>query len=257
MIISAHHAFGIVTLVLFGAFEAMPARAANEDPRYAPLLVASNARLLHGIPVAHAPKTYALAVATPTDHFDLARVRSRSLNLLLGPSSLRLSANRAASFVHQDGSADQDRWSLRSISFNAAIPLMDMLNLSLNGDYAHMGRRLHVVEINPRRLSTNIASIGLAIDDARGSRLSLDYRSISRPSRHDALTRLAETLGGAPLTGSGPELALASPAPGVSGSIDWRLCVSDMRRPAMDLTGLEGSAIVNDARALASFRYHL
>eukprot|EP00456_Euglypha_rotunda_P010677 TRINITY_DN1272_c0_g1_i1.p1 TRINITY_DN1272_c0_g1~~TRINITY_DN1272_c0_g1_i1.p1 ORF type:complete len:154 (-),score=30.23 TRINITY_DN1272_c0_g1_i1:243-704(-) len=152
---------------------------------------------------------------------------------------------------------EADRWSSKDIGFSAILPLKSSVGFAIGGDYTRMTRRLRVMEVNPRRLSTHMARIGIALDFADERRLSLDYLSVARSSRHDDLTRLAETLGGAPLTGHGPELALSSMSSAERGGMDWRLAFSAMQRPTADLGLIDPANMRSDMRAIASLRFHL
>lgn len=229
--------------------------------RMTDLLVASAARLTRtAAPPDRAP-TRAMPFSnmfSPADRFDLAHVRSRSTRLAIGSMDLLLSANRATSDIERASQGlNVDRWSTRGVGLSAAIPLAPDLGLIIGGDYARMTRRLQIIDVNPRRLATRMARVGMALAFGGESRLSLDYLSVARSSRHDDLTRLAETVGGAPLTGHGPELAFARTSSAMRGAINWRLALGAMQRPTADLGLLDQTGIRTDMRAMASLSFHL
>jgi hypothetical protein len=192
------------------------------------------------------------------DRFDLASVRTRSARATLGSVDVMLSANRAANIARrEDVPFDVDRWTLKGIGLSAELPLGSDMTLSIGGDYARMTRRLKVVEVNARRLGTSLAKIGMGLGFADRSRLALDYVSVSRSSSHNDLTRLAETVGGAPLTGHGPELSFTTHSGGGSGGISWKFSLASMQRPTRDLGYVGGTDSRSDARAMVGFSLHL
>lgn len=237
------------------------AQATRSPMRMTDLLVASAARLTHTT----APQDHGTTMPPPfstlfssTDRFALAHGRSRTTHMSMGAIELSLSANRATNGADRaSGGLDTDRWSTKGIGLSAAIPLMSDLALIIGGDYARMSRRLQIVDVNPRRLSTRMARVGMALAFDGESRLSLDYLSVARSSRQDDLTRLAETIGGAPLTGHGLELAFATTSAATRGGMDWRFSLGAMQRPAADLGLFDQTALHSDRRAMASLRFHL
>lgn len=226
------------------------ARAARHDPR---LIRLSTARLSPVQSTMVHPFTTSL---TATDRFDLANVQFRTSTLAAGPVDIRLSATKAANVAQR---ADQpygiDKWSLKGVGITAALPI-GAATLSIGGDYAWMTRRLQVVQINPYRLGTTMAKAGLALDFQGSRRVELDYVSIARSSRHDALTRLAETVGGAPLTGNGPELSFTSTTGEGRGGAALRLSLASMQRPERDLSLADSSAVRHDTRAMMRLSVH-
>ncbi|MBA4089840.1 MAG: hypothetical protein C0494_04490 [Sphingobium sp.] len=237
------------------------AQAAGPPMRMTDLLVASAARLARTAappaPEARPQPPYATMLSL-ADRFDLAQVRSRVSRLSVGALELSLSATRATNGADQGSRGlDSDRWSTKGIGLSAAIPLVSDLGLIIGANYARMSRRLQIVDVNPRRLATRMARVGMALAFGDESRLSLDYLSVARSARHDDLTRLAEMIGGAPLTGHGLELAFATAASATTGGIDWRLSLGAMQRPAADLGLVDQTALHTDRRAMASLRFHL
>lgn len=237
------------------------AQAAGPPMRMTDLLVASAARLtrMEAPPSSETSQLSPfLAMFSPADRFDLAHVRSRTSQLSIGSVELLLSANRTTNGADRASRGlDTDRWSTKGIGLSAAIPLTSDFGLIIGGDYARMSRRLQIVDVTARRLSTRMARVGMALAFGSESRLSLDYLSVSRSLRHDDLTRLAETIGGAPLTGYGPELAFGTASSGKRGGMDWRFSLGAMQRPAADLGLVDQAALHTDRRALASLRFHL
>lgn len=234
------------------------AETAGQPSQMTDLLMASAARLKRTAPRPERSATFAApfaGVVTPMDQFNLAQTRSRTMALAIGPVDLRFSASRA--YHGGDDAIGTDRWSMKGVGAAALIPLIGSLGLIIGGDFARMSRRLQIVDVNPHRLSTRMARVGMALAFGDDSRISLDYLSIARSAWQDDLTRLAETIGGAPLTGHGPELAFACSNQTGRRSIDWRFSLDAMQRPAIDL-GLAGQmGPRTDARALASLRFHL
>ncbi|MDI1295168.1 MAG: hypothetical protein PSY12_04680 [bacterium] len=203
---------------------------------------------------ADAPFTNLLSLA---DRGNLASLAHRDSTLSAGPIDVILTADRARHRPSRDDQAlGLDRWSLRSIGLGARIGLWRDLTLVAEGDYARMKRRLESVEVTPFRLSTTMAKVGVALLLGDGPRLSFDYLSVKRPSRQGGLIRLAETLGGAPLTGQGPQLSLQSRQAREPGGISWRVSLGSMLRPGADL-GLDSDAMQRDRRATAGFSLRL
>lgn len=194
---------------------------------------------------------------TEIDRLDLASVRSRTAMLSAGPVDIQLSAHRAANVAQRaDLPFGIDKWSVKGMGVTAEIPVGPTVSLRVSGDYARMTRRLQVVQVNPYRLGTTLVRAGLALDFVGGERLGLDYVNVSRSSSHDTLTRLAETVGGAPLTGHGPELSFATTTGKGRGGTDWRLSLASMQRPERDLGLSDSTAMRHDARATMNFSLH-
>lgn len=199
------------------------------------------------------PAAFAGSLST-TDRFDLASVRSRAANLALGAATLTLSANRAANLAQRQAMPwSVDRWAMKGVGARLSAPLLPDVGVALDGEYARMVRRLDIVNLNPHRLATSMAKAGAALEFGEGGRLALDYVSVARSSGHSALTRFAEAIGGAPLTGHGAELSLAASRVPALGNGTWSLSFSAMRRPARDLGLADGPAMLNDAGARMGF----
>ena len=256
-----HRSIAKIILATAAFYPATPMAQVARPIRMTDLLVASAARLTRTTapPMHEATPTLPLSnMFSPADRFDLAHVRSRTGRLSIGSAELSLSANRAKIGIESGSHGlNTDRWSTKGVGLSAAIPLMSDLGLIIGGDYARMSRRLQILDVNPHRLSTRMARAGVALVFGGESRLSLDYLSVARSSRHDELTRLAETIGGAPLTGNGLELALASPSFATRRGMDWRCSLGAMQRPAADLGLADQTALHSDRRAVASLRFHL
>lgn len=257
-----HRSIAIIIMAMAAFYPATPmAQVAGPPIRMTDLLVASAARLTRTTAPPEREATPTLPFSnmfSPADRSDLAHVRSSTSRLSIGSAELSLSANRATNGIDIGSRGlDADRWSTKGIGLSAAIPLMYDLALIIGGDYARMSRRLQIVDVNPRRLSTRMARVGMALAFGGESRLSLDYLSVARSSRHDDLTRLAETIGGAPLTGHGLELAFAPTASATRGGMDWRFSLAAMQRPVADLGLVDQTTFHSDQRAMASLRFHL
>ncbi|MFD1103852.1 hypothetical protein [Sphingobium olei] len=237
------------------------AQAVEPPTQISDLLVASAARLARTDARPNRSSTETLPFSTmfsPPDHFDRAAVRSRVTNLSIGVIALSLSASRATNGADRwNRGPDAVHWSTKGFGLSANIPLSSDFGLVIGGDYARMSRRLHIVDLVPRRLSTRMARVGTALAFGNESRLSLNYLSIARTSHHDDLTRLTEMIGGAPLTGHGLELAFATAASSMRGGMDWRFSLGAMQRPSPYLGLFDQTALHSDRRAMASLRFHL
>jgi hypothetical protein len=196
---------------------------------------------------------------TATDRFDLASVRSRSSTLSIGSVDLKFSAKRAANIARraEDLPFGVDRWAIKSAAVSAQVLLSDEVALAIGGEYARMTRRLQIIEVNPHRLGTRMARAGVALTRNRNQRLALDYVSVARSSGHDNITRLAETVGGAPLTGHGPELSFTASTGYKRGDMGVRFSVASMRRPDRDLGLTDSLGTHNDARAMLNLSMRL
>lgn len=196
-------------------------------------------------------------ILSSSDRRGLAEVAHRSTSVTTGPVDFTLSADHARNGLRgKDLPLGMDRWSLRNMGLDVRFGLWDQLTLVAAADYGRMKRRLDVMEVTPRRLSTTMARVGMALLFGDGPRLSLDYLSVSRSSQQMGIVRLAQTLGGAPLTGHGPELSLQSRQEDARGSLGWRISLGSMIRPEKDL-GLESDAMRHDMRATAGFSLKL
>lgn len=234
------------------------AETLGQPSRMADLLVASAATLTQTAPRFESMAYLALSFAgviTLMDRFNLAQARSRTMALAIGSVDLHFSASR--DYHGGDDAIGTDRWSMKGVGAAAQIPLTASLDLIIGGDFARMSRRRQIVDVNPHRLSTRMARAGMALAFGDDSRISLDYLSIARSARQDDLTRLTETIGGAPLTGHGPELAFARNSQTGRGSVDWRVSLGAMQRPGIDLGLADQMDLRTDARALASLCFHL
>lgn len=187
----------------------------------------------------------------------VAGVMRKTVVAVIGPFTLAVSADstkRLRTWAYQP--ATLNRWSLRGIGASVGIGLSDDIMLVAEGAYTRMKRRLSVVDEMPVRLSTKIARVGLGLLFGESSRLSLDYVSVGRSARRDGYIRLSETLGGAPMTGQGPELSFQTDSGQTRGSTQWRFSLASMSRPERDF-GFDSSATRHDARAMARFALKL
>ncbi|ETI65330.1 hypothetical protein C100_02730 [Sphingobium sp. C100] len=222
-------------------------RAAMTDTGLANLRAVSTAQRL----------TPLATILSSSDRRGLAEVAHRFTSVTTGPVDFTLSADRARNGPRgKDLPLGMDRWSLRNVGLDARIGLWDQLTLVAAADYGRMKRRLDVMDVTPRRLSTTMARVGMALLFGDGPRLSLDYLSVSRPSQQGGIVRLAQALGGAPLTGHGPELSLRSRQGDTRGGLGWRISLSSTMRPEKDL-GLESDAMRHDMRATSGFSLKL
>jgi hypothetical protein len=196
---------------------------------------------------------------TAADRFDLASVRTRSSILSIGSVDLKFSANRAANIARraEDLPFGVDRWAIKGAGVTAEVPLSDDVALAVGGEYARMTRRLQIVEVNPHRLGTTMAKAGVMLKFNGNQRFALDYVSIARSSGHDNVTRLAETMGGAPLTGRGPELSFTSSTSEKRGAMGVRFSLASMRRPDRDLGLADSTGTHSDARAMLGLSMRL
>lgn len=192
------------------------------------------------------------------DRFDLANRKVRSKTLGIGPVELALTAGRAANFAQRyDMPYAVDRWTLKFVGASASLSLLSGVDFVLDAEYARMARRLSVLEVTPHRLATGMARLGGGFSFGENARLMLDYISVARSRHQDDLTRMAEALGGAPVTGRGPELSFALGSGTESGQGNWRFSLASLQRPMNDLGLAADGDIRTDARAMLSFTLHL
>jgi hypothetical protein len=229
------------------------ARSPDSDSRWLPkaifpLVPASR-------PEARLPLLLSLRFA---DRAGLASVSHRSTSIAIGAATLSLFGNRFANIAQRyDRSAAIDRWSLRDVGADVRTGILDGVDLSLSGEYAVMKRRHEILEITPRRLSTMITRFGAALLFGSDRRLALDYVTVARGAGQNDLVRMAQTVGGVPLTGHGPELSFETGSPRL-GSASWRLALSSMHRDPLDLgLGDTGTHGVTDARLSLGLRLGL
>lgn len=206
----------------------------------------------------HAPMESPMAnVAGLAGRSGAADVMRKTAVAAIGPFTLAVSADRTKSLkTWTNQPAGLNRWSLRGIRTSVGFGLSDDIMLVAEGAYARMKRRLSVVDEMPVRLSTKIARVGLGLLFGESSRLSLDYMSVGRSARRDGYIRLSETLGGAPMTGQGPELSFQTDGGQTRGSTQWRFSLASMSRPERDF-GFDSSATLHDTRAMAGFALKL
>ncbi|CAN5242893.1 hypothetical protein BH10PSE12_BH10PSE12_04100 [soil metagenome] len=175
----------------------------------------------------------------------------------VGPFTLAVSADRSKSlksWTYQP--SGMNRRPLRGMGATVGIGLSDDIMLVAEGAYARMKRHLSVVDEMPVRLSTKIARVGLGLLFTDTGRLALDYVSVGRSARRDSYIRMAETFGGAPMTGHGPELSFQTTGGQTAGWTQWRFSLASMSRPERDY-GFDSSAMRHDARAMTSFALKL
>jgi hypothetical protein len=170
-----------------------------------------------------------------TDRMRLAEMRVRSAIIDSGTASLSLLGGRARSPKASEGTpVPFDRFSIKEAGIAAHADVAPGLALVLTGNYSVMKRRPDFAWTGGRRLSTSMASTGLALSSANGNRIAVDYLSVA-PRNRQANMRMAELMGGAPLAGTGVQISLSGrSALSGSGILKWSLSGASISRRGSD-----------------------
>lgn len=170
-----------------------------------------------------------------TDRMRVAETRVRSVVVDSGTASLSLLGGRARSPKAGDGErVTFDRFSIKEAGIVAQADVRPGLVLSIAGNYSLMKRRPGFVWAGDRPSSTGMASIGLALRNADGNRIALDYISVAPGSRPPS-ARMAELMGCAPLAGSGVQLSLSGKGGSIGdGVVEWSVSGASIGRRTSD-----------------------
>ncbi|WP_336965782.1 hypothetical protein [Sphingobium aquiterrae] len=237
-------------LLVFAAWHHGVAEARERDQRlhlHGPYAVGEN-RVMHAYPLP-------VVSLSPQDRLRGVVGRSRMMSASLGNLDVSLRASRMSSGPSPMpiGMTADDRWTGRKLDMRATLSLGTHLWIAPQAAYTKMTRRLGVVPVTSYRLGTAITDLGVAVGLGDACRITLDHIGISRSNRRRPVARFAETLGGAPLTGQGNQLAVLLMPGDAPGAMSWRLSVASMRRPAEDMGPAEAGAQLQDRRATMSW----
>jgi hypothetical protein len=170
-----------------------------------------------------------------TDRMRLAEMRVRSAILDSGTASLSLLGGRARSLKASESTVVPfDRFSIKEAGIAAHADVAPGLALVLTGNYSLMKRRPEFAWTSGRRLSTAMASTGLALSSANGNRITVDYLSVT-PRARQANIRMAELMGGAPLAGTGVQISLSGKSElSGNGTLAWSVSGMSISRRVSD-----------------------
>ena len=190
-----------------------------------------------------------------TDRMRLAEVRIKGAILDSGTASLSLTGGRARSQKREEGQLlSFDHFSIKEAGLAAHADVAPGLALVLTGNYSVMKRRPELAWSGGRRLSTKMASVGLALGNPTSNRIALDYLSVL-PGKRQGDARMAELMGGAPPAGTELRLSLSGKS-GLSSQhiFQWSLSGASISRRQTDCI-LLGERLAGTDRRL-SFNLH-
>lgn len=195
------------------------------------------------------PPTGSILFLSATDRMRLAKIRIRSAVLDSGTASLSLFGGRARSLKAGEGTPIPfDRFSIKEAGIAAHADVAPGLALVVTGNYSLMKRRPEFAWTGGRRLSTSMASTGFALSSANGSRIALDYLSVTQQARQASI-RMAGRMGGAPLAGTGVQLSFSGKSEfSGKGILAWSVSGASISRSASDSALLGERAAGTDRR---------
>lgn len=200
------------------------------------------------------------AIDAPLSQVDRQLVdgmRTRTYVSAIEPIDLAISMSRfrggRPDNTHFDTASD--RFSGQAAGMTLNLPVTSSLTLQPNLSLTRIKRHLVTIADIFRPRTTLASSLGLALVDAAGPTLRLDWVQAAPQGTRAPFERMAELMGGAPAAARGLRLSLLANGDGGRNSVQWSLRLSSLQRARADSAFANVSGYVPEKRAEVSLKF--